>query len=113
MRGEVMEVRRRGDGDDDGDDFPSPEAKATSRLALPEKSRGWRRLRDVDWKVDFCSEVSASGEYIAAKVGHQGVWDPPRRAGGATRSWAVLGTLLAAPWMPYGPPLAWWKLPER
>ena len=35
------------------------------------------------------------------------MWDPPRRAGGAARSWAAPGTLLAAPlaalWPPFGP----------
>src|SRR3954467_8365214 len=59
MMEEVMEGLWRGDGDDDGDDFPSPEAKAASRLALPEKNRGWRRLRDVDWKSNLCSGVSS------------------------------------------------------
>src|SRR3954471_16219199 len=41
MRREVMEGGWSGDDDDDGDDLPSPEAKTTSRLALPEKNRGW------------------------------------------------------------------------
>src|SRR3954471_11728273 len=54
MDGEVMEGGWSGDNDDDGDDLPSPEAKTTSRLALPEKNRGWRRLRDENWKNDFC-----------------------------------------------------------
>src|ERR1044071_972151 len=62
MRGEVMEGGWKGDDDDDGDDFPSPEAKAASRLALPRKNRGWRRLGDVDLKNDFCSGVSMSRE---------------------------------------------------
>ena len=35
-----MDGRWSGDDDDDGDDFPSPEAKTASRLALPEKNRG-------------------------------------------------------------------------
>ena len=35
-----MEGGWRGDDDDDGDDSPSPEAKATSRLALPRRTEG-------------------------------------------------------------------------
>ena len=46
MEGEVMEGGWSGDDDDDGDDLPSPEANSASRLALPRKNRGWRRLRD-------------------------------------------------------------------
>src|SRR3954468_10101408 len=62
-RGEVMEGGWSGDDDDDdGDDLPSPEAKTASRLALPEKNRGWRRLRDGNWENDFCSGVFASRE---------------------------------------------------
>jgi hypothetical protein len=34
-------------GDDDGDDFPSPEPRTDSRSALPMKNRKWRRLRIV------------------------------------------------------------------
>ena len=45
-----MEGGWSGDDDDDGDDLPSPKAKTTSRLALPEKNGGWRRLRDENWK---------------------------------------------------------------
>ena len=41
-----------------------------------------------------------------AKVGHQGTWDPPRRAGGTARGWAAPGTLLAALWPPFGLPEA-------
>src|SRR3954466_14338995 len=44
-----------------------------------------------------------NGRINRGKVGHQGVWDPPRRAGGAARSWAAPGTLLAALWPPFGP----------
>ena len=62
MKGEVMEGGWSGDDDDDGDDLPSPEAKTTSRLALPEKNRGWRRLRDENWENDFCFGVFASQE---------------------------------------------------
>src|SRR3954452_15336786 len=107
MREEVMEGRWSGDDDDDDDDFPSPEAKAASRLALPKKNRGWRRLHDVDWKSDFCSDVSSRGGGAGAprrrvesgvrlwaaagggggksrgKVGHQGVWAPPRKVCGS------------------------------
>ena len=53
-----------GDHDDDGDDFPSPGAKAASRLALPKKNRGLWRLRDVDRKLDFCSGISSWGVRI-------------------------------------------------
>jgi len=35
-----MDGRWSGDDDDDGDDFPSPEAKTAPSLALPEKNRG-------------------------------------------------------------------------
>src|SRR4051812_22301779 len=62
MDGEVMEGGWSGDDDDDGDDLPSPEAKTTSRLALPEKNRGWRGLRDENWENDFCFGVSPSRE---------------------------------------------------
>src|SRR3954466_4739652 len=62
MKGEVMEGRWSGDDDDDGDDLPSPEAKTASRLALPEKNRGWRRLRNRNWEKDFCSGVSSPRE---------------------------------------------------
>ena len=62
MTGEVMEGGWSGDDDDDGDDLPSPEAKTASRLALLEKNRGWRRLRDGNWENDLCSGVFASQE---------------------------------------------------
>src|SRR3954467_5336677 len=74
-----------GNGDDDGDDLPSPEAKSASRLALPEKNRGWRRLRDENWKNDFCFGVFSSWVKIGAKVGHRRRWPPPRRPPGAAR----------------------------
>src|SRR4051812_9679249 len=64
MLREVMEEGWIGDGDDDGDDLPSPEAKSASRLALPKKNRGWRRLRDGKWKSNFCSGVFPSRELI-------------------------------------------------
>src|ERR1041384_7033933 len=93
MRGEVMKGRWSGDGDDDGDDFPSPEAKTASRLALPRNKRGWRWLRGVDRKSDFCFGVSSSRVKIGGQVGHQGLWDHPRRppdaakeGGGASRA---------------------------
>ena len=35
-----MDGRWSGDDDDDGDDFPTPEAKTAPSLALPEKNRG-------------------------------------------------------------------------
>src|ERR1043165_489246 len=44
------------------------------------------------------------GRINRVHLGHQGVWDPPRRAGGAARGWATPGTLLAALWPPFGPP---------
>ena len=62
MDGEVMEGGWSGDDDDDADDLPSLEAKTTSRLTLPEKNSGWRRLRDVNWENDFCFGVSPSRE---------------------------------------------------
>jgi hypothetical protein len=40
MDGGDMEGWWSGDGDDDGVDFPSPEAKSAPRLALPRKHRG-------------------------------------------------------------------------
>src|SRR3954471_16737909 len=82
MRGEVMEGRWRGHGDDDGDDFPSPEAKTASRLALPRKNRGWRRLRGVDQKKGFYPGISSRRVKIGGQVGHQGVCDHPRRPPG-------------------------------
>ena len=41
------------------------------------------------------------------------MWDPARREGGAARGWAAPGTLLAAPWLPCGPPLVLRKISER
>ena len=101
MKGEVMEGWWSGDDDDDGDDLPSPEAKSASRLALPKKNRGWRRLRDEKQRKDFRSGVSASGGKIRAKVGHQGVWAPPRRPPARPRGARPQGA-----WAPPGPPLA-------
>src|SRR6187399_2812614 len=57
MEGEVMKGGWSGDDDDDGDDLPSAEAKSASRLALPKKNRGQRRLRDENWENDFCYGV--------------------------------------------------------
>ena len=57
-----MEGGWSGDDDDDGDDLPSPEAKTASRLALPEKNKGWRRLRGENWEKDFCSGVFSPRE---------------------------------------------------
>src|SRR3954470_14039115 len=59
---EVMEGGWSGDGDDDVDDLPSPEAKSTSRLALPRKNRAWWRLRNGNWKSDSCFGVFPSRE---------------------------------------------------
>src|SRR3954469_12797162 len=84
-----MEGGWSGDGDDDGDDLPSPEAKTASRLALPEKNKGWRRLRDENWENDFCSGVFSRRVKIGAKVGHQWGWDPPRWPRGTARGVAA------------------------
>src|SRR4051812_10272651 len=85
---------------------PSSEAKSASRLALRGRTKGLRQLRGVDRKSDFCFRVSSTGEFIGAQVGHQGVWDPPRRAGGAARGWGRArhppGCPLAALWPPLG-----------
>src|SRR3954464_9055593 len=77
MRGEVMEELWKGDDDDYGNDFPSLEAKGASGLALPEKNRGWRRLRDVDWKSDFCSRVFSRGVKIGRRSGTRGCGTHP------------------------------------
>src|SRR4051812_20988301 len=61
MSREVMEGGWSGDGDDDGDDLPSREAKSASRLALPRKNNGWRRLRDGFWKSDHFLEFRHHG----------------------------------------------------
>src|SRR3954462_11647139 len=98
-----MEGRWSGDDDDDGDDLPSPEAKSASRLALPKKNRGWRRLRDVNWEKNFLSGISPSRAKIRVKVGHQGRWGPPRRPPGAARGWAAPPGRLEPPWPPSGP----------
>ena len=83
---------------------PSSEANSASRLALRGRTEGLRQLRGIDRKSDSCSRVSSTGEYIGAQVGHQGVWDPPRRAGGAARGWGRArhppGCPLAALWPP-------------
>src|ERR1041385_7754271 len=97
-----MEEGWIGDGDDDGDDLPSPEAKSGSRLALPKKNRGWRRLRDGNWKSDLSSGVFPSREYIGVEVGHERRWEPPRRPPGAARGGVVPARRLG----PCGPPLA-------
>ena len=74
-----MEGGWSGDGDDNGDDLPSSEAKSASRLALPEKNRGWRRLHGENWENDFCSGVFSSRGSIGASVGHQRRGEAPRR----------------------------------
>ena len=53
-------------------------------------------------KIGLLFWIFLAGGKNRVKVGHQGVWDPRRRAGGAARSWAALGTLLAALWPPFG-----------
>ena len=107
-----MEGGWSGDDDDDGDDLPSPEAKSASRLALPKKNRGWRRLRDGKLRKNLRSGVSASGVKIRGKVGHQGVWDPPRRLPGAAQGGAPTGRL-GTPWPPSGPTSGSWFLRVR
>src|SRR3954463_8979266 len=102
MDGEVMEGGWSGDDDDDGDDLPSPEAKAASRLALPEKNRGWRRLRDVDWKSDFCSGDSSQGVKIGRRWGTRGCGTHP--GGCVARPGA--GPRHAPFWVPPGCPVA-------
>src|SRR3954469_7456700 len=89
MDGEVMEGGWIGDDDDDGDDLPSPEAKTASRLALPRKNRGWRRLRDIDQKKGFCFRISSAMVKIGGQIGHKGRWDHPRRPPGAARGEAA------------------------
>lgn len=69
-----MEGGWSGDGDDDGDDLPSSEAKSPLRLALPRKNRGWRRLRDGFWKSDFCFGVSVGGIDQAHRLGIRNHW---------------------------------------
>src|SRR3954471_11619961 len=110
MRREVMEGGWSGDDDDDGDDFPSPEAKTASRLALPRKNRAWRRLRDVDRKKGFCFGISLTRVKIGGLVGHLGRWDHPRRPPGAARGEAAPEGLLGGPWMPSGPSSGSWNL---
>src|SRR4051812_19413877 len=100
MEGEVMEGGWSGDDDDDGDDLPSPEAKTASRLALPEKNRGWRRLRDKNWQNDLCSGVFSPREKIEGKVGHQRGEDPPKRPPGAAKGGAAPAGRLGTPWLP-------------
>src|ERR1041385_9152442 len=105
MEGEVMEGGWSGDDDDDGDDLPSSEAKTASRLALPEKNRGWRRLRDENWKSDFCSGVSSRWVKIGAKVGRQRGWGPPRRPPGVARGWPRQQGAWGPSGCPLSPPL--------
>ena len=91
---------------------PSSEANSASRLALRGRTEGLRRLRDVDWKSDFCFGVSLRRVKIGVKVGHKGVWDPPIRPYGVARGLGRATRALGAPWLPCGPPLACWKLLE-
>src|SRR4051812_9277572 len=100
-----MEDGWSGDGDDDGDDLPSPEAKTASRLALPEKNIGWWRLRDENWENEFCSGFSSQLVKIGANVGHQRGWDPPRRPPGAARG--APGAPVSRLW-----PIFWPKTPS-
>src|SRR3954470_16182133 len=67
--------------------------------------------RRLEKRLLFCG--FCVGRINRAKVGHRGTWDPARRAGGAARGWVAPGTLLAAPWLPCGPPLYLRKLSER
>ena len=53
-----------GDGDDDGDDFPSSETKTASRLALPRKNRGGGGSATEIGDMSDCSRVFASGVKI-------------------------------------------------
>src|ERR1041385_9035378 len=95
-----------GDGDDDGDDLPSPEAKSSSRLALPRENRGWRRLHDRNWKSDCCF-----GFFPVTRI-NRGVdrapeeGEAPRRPVGAARCLEPL-------WPPSGPTFGPWKLQVR
>src|SRR3954469_1971879 len=97
-----MEGGWSGDGDDDGDDLPSPEAKTASRLALPEKNRGWRRLRNENWENDFCSGVFSRRVKIGAKVGHQRGGTHP----GNLPAWPGGRSRQQGAWGPPGSPLA-------
>ena len=74
--------------DDDGDGFPSLEAKTDSRYALPRKNRAWRRLRLIDrdnsfpwFFLEICDFIVSGG----SSAGPPGGYNPPRRArrGGA------------------------------
>ena len=64
MDGGNMDGRWSDDGDDDGDEFPSLEAKTASRLALPRKNRGGGGSATETRDMSDCSRVFASGVKI-------------------------------------------------
>ena len=59
MDGGNMEGWWSGDGDDDGDEFPSPEAKTASRLALPRKNIGGGGSAMENWIMGIYLRVSS------------------------------------------------------
>ena len=57
-------------GDDDGDDFPSPEPKTDSRSGLPRKNRRWQRLRIIKRDELFSLIIFLRRyEYIGLELG--------------------------------------------
>ena len=76
-------------GDDDGDDFPSPEPRTDSRSALPMKNRGWRRLhivkRDESFSLFFSPQtwIYRVGVRVGGAPKDPQGRDPPR--GGRAR----------------------------
>ena len=93
------------DGDGDGDDLLSPKAKLASRLALPRKNRGWRRLRDGFWKSGFCLEFPITG-INRSQSRAPGEGESPRRHVGAAPPLAAPAGRLGAPGCPLAPLLA-------
>src|SRR6187399_2278554 len=109
MEGEVMEGGWSGDDDDDGDDLPSPKANSASRLALPKKNRGWRRLRDGKLRKELLiwgfRVVSKNTRQSRAPGGVGPTQATPRRGPGGARPQGA--------WAPPGPPSGPWFLRVR
>ena len=73
-------------GDDDGDEYPSPEPRTGSRSALPKEIRAWRRLhvvkRDETFSLIFSPRDGIYGVGVEVGGGPGGPRDRRARPGG-------------------------------